>query len=154
LGGRSKAIRTCTAKMPQGPSQPSERTDRPAQARQISRASNYPKQPATTSWPASCPASWQVGEPQAALRPAGHQAGSHLPSQPAGQPWLGGWAAGGWPAGWLAIGRARTLVSLKNWIMGSSDPIFRNRRSNFRSNFSIHFFIAFRRRGVLKKIGS
>ena len=145
---------TCTAKLAQGPCtvQPTNRSTSASQTNQSGQQLH--KQPATASWPASCPASWQGGEPQAALRPAGHQAGSHLPSQPAGQPWLGGWAAGGWPAGWLAIGRARTLVSLKNWIMGSSDPIFRNRRSNFRSNFSIHFVIAFRGRGVLKQIGS
>ena len=56
-----------------------------------------------------------------------------------------------WKAGWLKIGS-------KNWIQKLDVPIsgltFRNDVSNFRSNFAIQFFSAFRCRGALKKIGS
>ncbi len=56
----------------------------------------------------------------------------------------------GWPAG--------PEIGSRNWIkkldVPISDPIVRNGRSNFRSNFPIQFFSAFRRRGVLKKTGS
>ena len=86
--------------------------------------------------------------------------------------WLAGWLAGwmaGWSRGlagrvsrWLDVCHPRWLagqeIGSKNWIRKLDVPIsgltFRNDVSNFRSNFPIQFFNAFRSRGVLGKIGS
>ena len=78
--------------------------------------------------------------------------------------WMAGWSRGlaGRVSRWLHVFHPGWLagqeIGSKNWIGKLDVPIsgltFRNDVSNFRSNFPIQFFNAFRSRGVLGKIGS
>ena len=89
--------------------------DQPEQVSQTSRPASH-----NPSWPAlvSQLASRLGGEPQTAVGPAGHEAISHLASQPAGGLALHGWVAGQRLAGWVAAWPSGLTGWLASWLAG------------------------------------
>jgi hypothetical protein len=89
--------------------------DQPETVSQTSRPASH-----NPSWPAlvSQLASRLGGEPQTDVGPAGHEAISHLATQPAGGLARHGWVAGQRLAGWVAAWPSGLTGWLASWLAG------------------------------------